>query len=68
MAGWIQDVWWIVLIPLVLLLVFYWPGHVLIRWITGGRYPPPGGKDHNFELVALVPIVLLLILLTVYYY
>lgn len=34
--------------------VFYWPGWVILRVFTLGRYPPPQSSPHNREFVAMV--------------
>ena len=56
----------IVVVPLLLIAVFYWPGRLLLRGLTGGRFPPPG-KAHDLELVALLGFAVLLIGLAAYY-
>lgn len=45
--------------------IFYWPGWLLLRIITVGRYPPPIGKPHDQMAVGsfgfcVFPIVLIL--------
>ncbi len=67
MAEFMQAFWWAAIAPLVLIAIFYWPGRLVLRLITNGRYPPPDAKDHNVELVALVAIALCLAGLTIYY-
>ncbi len=32
--------------------VFYWPGWVILKLITFGRYPPPQSQPHNREHMA----------------
>jgi hypothetical protein len=34
--------------------IFYWPGWVILRVLTLGRYPPSQSKPHNREFVAMV--------------
>jgi hypothetical protein len=67
MAELMQKIWWVAIAPFVFVAIFYWPGRFVLRLITNGRYPPPDGKGHNVELVALVAIALCLTALTVYY-
>ncbi len=62
-----QKIWWVAIAPLVLVAIFYWPGRLVLRIITNGRYPPSDAKGHNVELVALVAIAICLAALTVYY-
>lgn len=38
--------------------LFYWPGWLLLRLITWGRYPPPGTRAHNRFAVALFAITM----------
>ena len=58
---------WYVLREVLILGIFYWPGWLILRVITVGRYPPPRPQRHNEDLVAGVPIVLFLVGITVYY-
>lgn len=36
----------------VLVGIFYWPGWIILRLLTAGRYPPAKGEPHSEELVA----------------
>jgi hypothetical protein len=56
----------IVVVPLLLIAAFYWPGRLILRVLTGGRYPPPD-KAHDVELVAMIAIAAMLIGLAAYY-
>jgi hypothetical protein len=55
--------------PLVLELlfvrVFYWPGWFVLRIVTLGRYPPADGVRHGRELVAVFGFAVLLLGLTI---
>ena len=42
------------LISYVVERVFYWPGWLILRVLTFGRYPPLPGSPHNETFVALV--------------
>ena len=53
-----------VLLEAVLVGVFYWPGWLVLRLISVGRYPPPHGAPHNETFVALVGLATPLVLLT----
>lgn len=55
-----------VLLEYVYCRLFYWPGWLILRVLTFGRYPPPL-QPHNRYFVAGVPFVALLIAVTVYY-
>lgn len=37
--------------------VFYWPGWLVLRIITLGRYPPQGTVEHNRSAVGCFAIV-----------
>jgi len=56
-----------VLLEVVLVGVFYWPGWLICRMITFGRYPPSQDVGHNRELVAGVALVTLIVAVTIYY-
>jgi hypothetical protein len=47
--------------------VFYWPGWVMLRVLTLGRYPPPQAYPHNREFVAIVAFAALLAGVTLHY-
>ncbi|ARU31586.1 hypothetical protein CAP31_07740 [Sulfuriferula sp. AH1] len=47
--------------------IFYWPGWVILRVLTLGRYPPPQEHPHNREFVAIVAFAALLVGLTLYF-
>lgn len=34
--------------------VFYWPGWIILRVLTLGRYPPSQSDKHNREFVSIV--------------
>ncbi len=56
-----------VLVDLVLVGIFYWPGWLILRTFSFGRYPPARGQAHNKEFVAAVAAVVLISALTIYY-
>ena len=60
-----QQLWWAFVVPLALIAIFYWPGRVVLRVLSKGRYPPAGGRRHDIELVALVGLALFLLVLSV---
>jgi hypothetical protein len=41
-----------VVIELLFVGIFYWPGWLILRVVTIGRYPPPQTQPHNREFVA----------------
>jgi hypothetical protein len=47
--------------------VFYWPGWVVFRSLTLGRYPPPQSQPHNREFVAIVAFAVLVAGVTLHY-
>lgn len=47
--------------------VFYWPGWIILRVLTLGRYPPPQPHRHNREFVAIVALATLIAGVTVHY-
>jgi hypothetical protein len=47
--------------------IFYWPGWLICRALTFGRYPPSQDTPHNREFVAIVALVAFIALLTIYY-
>jgi len=61
-----ENIFWIVVAPIALIAIFYWPGRAILRLATKGRYPPPT-KIHNIELVAIIGLAALLVILTIYY-
>jgi hypothetical protein len=40
------------LVEVVFVGVFYWPGWVILRVLTFGRYPPRKAEPHSKEFVA----------------
>ncbi len=46
--------------------LFYWPGWLLLRLITWGRYPPPRTRPHNRFAVALFAITMGVLFWAVY--
>jgi hypothetical protein len=47
-------------VDVVLVGVFYWPGWIILRMVTFGRYPPSQAQPHNREFVAVVALAVLL--------
>lgn len=47
--------------------VFYWPGWLILRVVTVGRYPPPQSRQHSREFVAVVAFVVFLVAVTFYF-
>jgi hypothetical protein len=47
--------------------VFYWPGWVILRVLTLGRYPPPQSHPHNREFVAIMAFAILLAGMALHY-
>lgn len=47
--------------------VFYWPGWVILRTITFGRYPPSQPHSHNREFVAAIGFSAFLVCATLYF-
>lgn len=59
-ASWIVDV--------LLTVVFYWPGWLVLRVVTLGRYPPEQKQAHNVLFVSAIGASALLTALTVIYW
>jgi hypothetical protein len=47
--------------------IFYWPGWLILRVLTIGRYPPQQSQPHSRELVAMVGFVVFLVGVTIYF-
>jgi len=47
--------------------IFYWPGWLILRLFTLGRYPPASSQPHNRELVAMVGFAALLAGMTLHF-
>jgi hypothetical protein len=43
-----------ILLEVVLVGVFYWPGWLVLRLVTVGRYPLPNGGQHDRVFVAAI--------------
>lgn len=55
------------ILDVVLTGIFYWPGWLILRILTFGRYPPPRSQPHNREAVALVAFAALLLAVTLHF-
>lgn len=47
--------------------IFYWPGWLILRLVTFGRYPPQQSQPHSREFVAMVAFVAFLIGIAVHF-
>lgn len=47
--------------------IFYWPGWVVLRTVTLGRYPPKKGTKHDPEFVAVVGLAFFIAILIAIY-
>ena len=47
--------------------IFYWPGWLILRALTLGRYPPKRGVEHNVHFVAVVGLAAMIGVVTFYY-
>lgn len=45
------------IVEVVFIGIFYWPGWLLLRAITFGRYPPDKSQPHSKEFVAGVGFI-----------
>ncbi|WP_211097339.1 hypothetical protein [Herbaspirillum sp. ST 5-3] len=45
----------------VVVATFYWPGWLILRALTFGRYPPEKSKLHNKEFVAIFGLAAILV-------
>jgi hypothetical protein len=55
------------LIGVILTEIFYWPGWLILRVVTLGRYPPSKAIKHNRDLVSIIGFAVVLIGVTIYY-
>ena len=46
---------------------FYWPGWLILRVITFGKYPPLQSEPHNRYFVSGIPLIMLLVGITIYF-
>jgi hypothetical protein len=51
------------IVDVLLVGIFYWPGWLLLRVVTLGRYPPPRPQPHNETFVASVALALILVVI-----
>ncbi len=58
---------WQLVIEYLFVRIFYWPGWLILRVLTLGRYPPLKHENHNREFVAMIAFVTFLIGLTVFH-
>ena len=49
------------IVEVVFVGIFYWPGWLLLRVITFGRYPPGKSQPHSKEFVAGVGLAAILV-------
>jgi hypothetical protein len=52
---------------LLLLALFYWPGRLILRFISRGRYPPGWAEKHDVSSVAILGFIVFLVAFTVFY-
>ncbi|MBB4014942.1 hypothetical protein [Niveibacterium umoris] len=55
------------LVEVLLTVVFYWPGWLVLRLVTVGRYPPRLEQPHNVVFVSTIGFAALLAALTIGY-
>jgi len=56
------------ILELVLVGIFYWPGWLILRVVTLGRYPPSRGTQRNQMFVAVIGLATLLALVAIYHF
>lgn len=56
-----------VVMEVVLVGIFYWPGWLILRVVTFGRYPPPRSQPHNREFVAAIALAVFVAAVTIYF-
>ncbi len=54
-------------LEVLLIGVFYWPGWLILRVLTLGKYPPPRPRPHNQYFVSCISLILALAGLTFYF-
>jgi len=47
--------------------IFYWPGWLLLKILTIGRYPPATGVDHNIGFVITFGMAAFIVVLGIIY-
>jgi len=62
---WLIDLFFYRLVGAVIQALFYWPGWLLLRILTVGRYPPKQGVEHNRFAIAVFAMVAIICLLEV---
>ena len=55
------------ILEVVIVGVFYWPGWLILRAVTLGRYPPSRGTPHNETFVAGVAFAIFIVAVTAYF-
>jgi hypothetical protein len=56
-----------IVIEVLLVGIFYWPGWLILRVVTIGRYPPQQSQPHSREFVAMVAFAAFLIGIIVHF-
>ncbi|MDO9420885.1 MAG: hypothetical protein Q7T66_09505 [Herminiimonas sp.] len=49
------------ILEIVIVKIFYWPGWLILRVITLGRYPPAYEQSHHREFVGILGLAAILI-------
>jgi hypothetical protein len=57
-----------IVVEVLLIGLFYWPGWLIARVITFGRYPPARGAPHNEIFVATIGLATILATVTTVYF
>jgi hypothetical protein len=60
----VEGVFWFVR-EVILQAVFYWPGWIVLRALTFGRYPPSRGGEHNRAFVAVLGLAFCICLICI---
>lgn len=55
------------ILEVVFVPVFYWPGWLVLRVVTLGRYPPVRGMKDEREFVAVIGFAALLLGVTIFF-
>lgn len=58
---------WAFLGEVVFCKLLYWPGWIILRILTLGRYPPEQTRSHNRYFVGGISLIVALIGVTVYF-
>lgn len=60
----VRAIGWLI-VDLIFIGIFYWPGWLFLSVLTLGRYPPPKATPHNREFVGLFGFLAILVIVLI---